>query len=1854
MKKTALLFLFIGATLLSSCNQKSNESENDNPYDFREYISYTTNNLNSVVDPIRIELRKSLDQFESTQEIDTKYISISPKTKGTLRVKNGRNLIFKPKEKLKPDTEYTVSVKLGNLYSDVPSKFKSYTFSFKTYKPNFKINLGNLQSYNKNRQFLKGNLESADFIESEKLSQLLQVTQNGKTLPIKWDTLHSNSNFYPFIIDSIHRQKNDSKIHISWEGKPIDSETHGENDYTIPGLNNFKVVKLETQPAPKASLSINFSDPLDSNQDFSGLVKIEKINDLSFEVDGNVLYVYPDRRVTGDVEVTVFQGIKNTHGFKLKKEFSDLVSFQQLKPAVSLISKGVILPRAKSTPLYFKAVNLSAVDVRIIKIYKDNILQFLQSNDLKNTDVYNTRRVGRRVAKKTIHLGVDEEDKGYWKAYALKLSDFFKADPGALYRVELSFKKDYSTYRCEGENSFQKQENTHFTENLENNDQDQREEQYWNNQIYNWRTTHYDWEHRDNPCYEVYYQPRHFVLTNLMGSDLGLIVKKGTNKTYRFFTTNLINTKSESGVEIKLYDYQQQLIKTIHTGETGSVSFKNEKPVAFVIAQKGDNYAYAKLDDGSSLSISKFDVSGKKLPKGLKGFLYTERGVHRPGDTIHLTFVLNDKDNPLPDNVPVKLEVNNARGKLVQRTILSEKSVGHSSQKGRVKKGFYYFPIPTKNSDPTGNWRAEISVGGVKFHKILKVAAVKPNRLKIKLDFDDKILDVTKPITGLLTSSWLQGAPARNLKVEMEMTLTSNGASFENYKQYNFVDPVRDFNETEIPILKTQLSAAGKARFSKKIALDKKAPSMLQATFLTKVFENGGDFSIDVFSKKLAPYDHFVGLKAPKPHRYDSFYTDEDNTFDIVTLDAQGEASPDRKLSVQVFKIEWRWWWNRGRDHLSEYKDATVHKPYKDFEITSDAKGKAQFVINVPKEHRGRYLIRIKDEKSGHATGMTTYFYRNWGQNRDKAHADNAKMLVFSVDKDAYKVGETAKITFPSGSEGHALVSVENGTEVLLDKWVETEKGKTQIELPITPEMAPNVYINISLLQPHERVKNDLPIRLYGVIPIQVEDPNTILKPQINMPDVLKPKEDFKIEISEKNKREMTYTIAVVDEGLLDLTRFQTPDIHGAFYSLQALGVKTFDLYDDVIGAYSGSVNNIYEIGGDHFAKGAKKHKANRFKPVVEYLGPFHLKPGENRIHHLQMPNYIGSVRTMVVAGNKKEAAYGNAEETTPVRKPLMVLASLPRKLSPGETVTLPVTVFTMGDKVKNAKINIETTDAFEAIDGNSKTIHFDQPGDQLVNFRYKMKPTDKVQKVTVNVIGNGEKASYEVEIDVINPNPITHTLTDYKIEKEQTKSIHYQPYGVAGTNKVKLELSTLPPMDFTKRLQYLIHYPHGCVEQTTSAAFPQLYLADIFDLTKQRKAEMVKNVKATLQRLGDAQMSNGAMPFWPGENKSNTWTTNYAGHFMLEAKAKGYALPISFLNNWLRYQKYEARHWNIHAYSYNSSLGQAYRLYTLALAGQPELAAMNRLRESDQMSNEAKWRLAGAYALTGKKEVAQKIAATANIDFEPHRYDYYTYGSPFRNEAMALETMVVLGDDAQRDLAVSLAKKMSSDHWMSTQETSFALMAMAKMVHKNGGKGLDLTVTQNGKSIAVKTDRAIAERPLKAYKEDNTIKIVNHKENVVFVSLYQEGKLPLGKEVVQHRNLSLKTQFVGEDDKVLSIAKLHQGTEIKAEMTVTNTSSSFVNDIALTQIFPSGWEIVNTSFTDLQGGTKGNADYTDIRDDRIYFYFDLKAGETKTFSVKLNSSYLGRYYLPGTQAEGMYDHSYDARNKGEWVQIIP
>jgi alpha-2-macroglobulin len=1824
-----LSLLLIAFLVLQSCAEKVSTEEFNSDFSlYQDYILNFSSGIVSANSDIRVTLTFDKKEWKPNQEIDNNLFEISPAVKGKMMALASNTIAFIPEKPLAQNTEYRIVFRLSKLIK-TPEELKEFKFSIKTVKQDFIVNVLDLQSYNRDLNYLNGTIQTIDQMTFETASKLVEATQDGKKLKIKFDKALSTPTEFKFLIDSIQRKVKDDIILISWNGEPFEIKQKGSVDFEIPGKDNFKIVGIEIGDEDNQSLFINFSDPIKKGQDLNGLVAVETAQTTTFSIEGNLLKVFFTEPLKGDLLVEVFEGIESDEGYKMKETYSQKVLFNEMKPNVRFVKNGTILPSSSNLKINFESTNLKAVDVKVYRIYKNNILQFLQDNNLNGNR--ELRKVASPIAKQTINL-LERKLPNYskWNTFALDLSKIITPEPGAIYRVELSFNRSYSLYKCDAQ-----------AEIKEAREEDSEEVRSFDNDYYDYYWyDDYDWYDSKNPCEDDYYR-RGPIGMNVLASDLGVIAKRGENGSYVVAVTNIVNTQPVSGATVDLYDFQQQKLASKPTNAEGLANFELDKYAYFAIVSKEGQSTYVKLDEGYSLSVSNFDVSGEKLQKGLKGYLYGERGVWRPGDTLFLSFMLNDAASKLDKSHPIKFVLNDPTGKLTFQSFQKYNELNH-----------YKFIVPTRESHPTGSWEAIVSVGGAQFYKNIKIETIKPNRLKIINKFDSEVLSVSKPNQAQVEVAWLHGAVAKDLKMEIQTKIMAQTTTFKGFTNYVFDDPIRQFETEETTVFNGKINNEGKATVNFQPKISSPSPGMLKASFMTKVYENGGDFSTDVMTSTISPYATYVGLKTPEPNKYGLLETGKTNRFDIVTLDENGNSKSVQNLKVQVYKVQWRWWWDASYDNLSSYVTSNSTTAFKNFTVNTNSSGKASFQFKNEENEWGRYLIRVTDENGGHATGTTVMIdWPYWSGKTRNTDSSNASMLVFSTDKTKYAVGEKASVSFPSSAGGRALISLENGSRIVKTFWATTLKGETKVEIPITPELAPNVFIHITLLQPHASTLNDSPIRLYGIVPIEVLDKNTILEPQITIPDVLKPESKATVRVSEKSGKAMVYTIAIVDDGLLDLTRFKTPNAWNSFYAREALGVKTWDIFDEVIGAYGGKVNQIFSIGGDEDLGGSKAKKANRFKPVVIYLGPFKLEKGKTNAHQIKLPNYVGSVRTMVVAGDVSKSAYGAAEKTSAVRKPLMVLASMPRKISPTEKVRLPITVFAMESQVKNVAVQLKTSSGFQVIGKATQSLNFSQPDEKMVYFDLQVGNRIGVEKVQIIATSGSEKATYEVEINSVNPNPITTEFTDVVLEPNSTKSISVSTFGVAGSNNAQLEISSFPTMDFSGRMQYLIQYPHGCVEQTTSSVFPQLYLTDIFDLSAQRKKEIQKNIKVGIQKLGEFQLANGGFSYWSGQNYADDWSSSYVGHFMIEAEKKGYFLPIQFKSKWIAYQQKASKEWRFN--KANNDLAQAYRLYTLAVAGTPDMASMNRLRETSGISNESKLRLAAAYALAGQKQAAQSVFAQSKID-DTNTNRYYYYGSAKRNRAMALETLILLGQKERAfSLATSLAKSMASDQWMSTQTTAYCLYAMSKFAKENGGKGVEVKYALDGKSEAITTTKSLATRDLVIKSGKNNLTLTNTKSNTLYVRVITSGILPIGEEKVMQSKLFTNIAFKTRNGTVLSVDKVAQGTELVSEITIRNQTNERVDNLALTQIIPSGFEIVNMRFTDFGSFSNNLADHIDIRDDRTNFYFNLKANESRTFRVLLNASYLGRYYLPGMQAEAMYDNSYAARTKGQWVEVV-
>ena len=1857
---TGLFFLLLMIVSFSSCTRTQKDIIPSAEY--APYVNAYTGGVISQNSTIRIELTHEQPMVDLNNELKENPFSFSPSLKGKAYWVSNNTIEFVPEEgTLKPGSLYECTFQLGK-FVEVDKKLKEFNFSFRVQERNFTLSIEPLPitDAQPDEINIKGEICFSDIVKKEEVEKILTVKDgNNKSYPVEIIPT-DNLTRYQFCINQVPRDTEDYQLTITANGSPARIDQTQSEEVLIPAKDSFRFLSATRIDEPENGIEVVFSAPLSDTQDLKGLIEIPELSSSVFQIKENRVFIYFEANQLSKLTLNIHEGVKSSQGKTLGTSHSISFSEINLKPQVEMLTTAAILPDSKSLIIPFRAVNLYAVDLSVIRVFENNVLMFMQTNSLASAN--ELRRSGRLVYKKTLWLGKDtSKDIHNWENYSIDLAGLIRQEPGAIYRVILSFRQEYSAYPCGGVDN----QDIKFADNntpdglmkVSGSALSEADEAVWDTPeayyYYNGGTMDwsvYRWKERDNPCHPSYYMNSdRAAACNVFASNLGMIVKRNSLNKLWIAVSNILDTNPVGKAQVTVYNFQLQPIGKGETNGEGFVEISSKGTPFIVVAEAEKQKAYVRVVDGEEQSVSRFDVGGKEIQKGLKGFIYGERGVWRPGDTLHISFILEDREKRIPDKHPVALEIYNPKGQFYTKMISTQ-----------GMNGFYTFDVPTQAGDPTGLWNAYIKVGGTTFHKGLRIETIKPNRLKINLTLPKILQSTDKNVTVPLTSAWLTGATASKLKAKVEMSLSKVNTQFKNYGQYIFNDPATDFTTIKTDVFDGILNAEGKAGVTLKVPAATNAPGMLNATFTTRVFEPGGDASIYTQSIPFSPFVSYVGINLNQPKgKY--IETDKDHVFDVVTVNSQGQPVNRSNLEYKIYRISWSWWWENSDESFGTYINNSSITPVASGKLQTSG-GKTTFKFRVDYPSWGRYLVYVKDKDSGHATGGTIYV--DWPESRgrsNKTDPSGIKMLTFSLDKDSYEIGETATAIIPAAAGGRALVSIENGSSVLHREWIEvTNEGDTKYTFEITPEMAPNVYLHISLLQPHAQTINDLPIRMYGIAPVFVTNRQTVLQPQIQMPEVLRPETDFNVTVSEKSGKPMTYTLAIVDDGLLDLTNFKTPDPWNEFYSREALGIRTWDMYDNVLGASAGAYSSLFSVGGDATLKPADA-KANRFKPVVKFIGPFYLEKGRQQTHTLKLPMYVGSVRAMVVAG--QDGAYGNAEKTAFVRTPLMLLSTLPRVLSIQEEITVPVNVFAMEKQVKNVTVSLQASGGGVQIEGShQQSLTFNRPGDQLVFFT--LKTGNKTGKATIKLTasGSGQQTKETIEIEVRNPNPIVTLRSSEWIETGQNKELSYQLGSLSANNQIKLEVSRIPSVDISRRFDFLYNYQHHCTEQLTSKALPLLFIAQ-FKTIDTREAEKIKaNVQEAIRQIYARQLPNGGFVYWPGNAVADEWISSYTGMFLTLAQEKGYAVHANVLNKWKRFQRAAAQNWRMPQEANNwqqwqSELQQAFRLYTLALAGAPEYGAMNRMKEQPGLSIQAKWRLAAAYALTGKMKPAEELVYNAETVI-PYSSMNQIYGSSDRDEAMILETLLLM--NRERDAlqqAKVVSKNLSQENWFSTQSTAFALMAMGRLAEKLSGS-LDFTWTWNGKQQpAVKSAKAVFEKEISTSPKSGTVAVKNQGKGALSVDLITRTQLLNDTLPAISDNLRMDIRYASMDGKPMSVNDIRQGTDFTAIASISNTSGTTdYTNLALTHIIPSGWEVYNERMTvpeaepqettDSSGNVSGQYTYQDIRDDRVLTYFNLRRGETKIFTIRLQATYAGNFILPAVQCEAMYDVNVQARSK--------
>ena len=1825
----SILLLFNGCA-----EKKTDQTRISRPAEIAELVSHVTSGIVSSTDEVRVRfVEPQVKRDVVGHPLKNPVFSFNPSVDGIARWKDERTLVFRPNRPLPLRQEYRGTLDTATLLTQkdllpLTLQFAVAGRAIASLSADFELQKENDPRY----LAYCGTIVFTEETTLDAVATAAGLRAESEELDLSWEAAESGVEF-TFTSSTIERGSAEQSFVLSIAKAGLDITRDYEKRVVLSPLREMSVQEVDIQESDEhPRITIAFSDDLDRRQDITGLVTAAPPLETRLKAADNKVIVSGEFRYGQSYTLTVHAGIRSRWGTVVQQAYSQEVAFEDLKPQIRFANDGVFLPSINQRRIRFMTLNLNKAKLEIKRVFDSNLGQFLQSQQLDSArdrrQRFNDRyvnRVGIGVVDTVLEIGAE---RNVWLQHELDLDSLIQPGEKGPFLISLSFEHEDMLYGS--------------PEELE----EARKNRRW----FRGRDRHshpYSWGY-------LYSHGR--VYKPVILSDIGLTHKKA-HERHLVHATDIGTTAPLSGVTVTLRTYQNQIVAQQVTDGEGKADFSNTAGDVFYVEAEKDGQRSVIKSNEMAWNLSAFDTGGEaSAAAGIRAFIYTERGVYRPGDEINLSVIARNEGHTFPENHPVSLEVYTPRDQLV---------VEQTKRDGR--DGFYSFSFKTDLEDPTGNWKARVLVGSRTFDHVLKIETVAPYRLKVNVEAEKQALTWKDETLSLdVLSTYLVGNPASGLEAEVEVKLRNAPKQFSKYSSFSFTDETVDYETRGTRVFKGPLDAEGKAHVDWQMPSLESAPSALEAIVIAKVFEKGGRPNRNVASIPVDPYPYYVGIDKPQ-FRYGYARVGTPVRTPIILVTPEGEAVAGRPLTCRIYRNTTHWWWeydNRDAFRLRYKKDQNTELVG---ESTLFTKGVPVPLVFTPGD-RGDYLIEVQDgDEAGHTAAF--FIHANvWGE--ASAGGRDAGVLALRADKEKYTPGDRAVVSFPVPREGAVLVSVERGLRILHTRWYKLHEDQTElaVDIPITAEMTPTAYAAVSVLQPHHQTLNDRPIRMYGVVPLHVEEAGTRQDVQIVMPDELESRGPFEVEIQTADGQPTQFTVAVVDEGLLDLTRFRTPDPWKAFFRKLGLGVRTYDLFSHIIGVNKGDIFKTFSIGGGMAGAPSQpeSERAKRFRAVSMFKGPLMTDEQGGARVSFDMPDYIGSVRVMAVAAHGNR--YGHAEKAVPVKTDLMVLPTLPRVLGPGDTVTVPVTVFAMADSVGPVSVSIDLDGPLALLGEDRQTVVFGAAGEQDVQFQVRAEAAVGPAGVSIAATSEDVTTTHRTDLQVRPSSPRVYAFEEKEVLPGESVSFTVPDRGIPGSNHAQISLRRRPNLQFAHRLLWLIRYPYGCIEQVVSSVFPQLYLKEFLKERKSRRTEkeIDNNINAGISRLRKFQLPSGAFTYWPGNRDPSFWGTSYAGHFLVEARKLGYHVPQDVQANWLRHQKSQA------LTTRDDLTDRVYRVYLLALAGEPQIGPMNLLKEGSlqDMNNMEKWLLAGAYRLAGVEGTANEILRSTGMEVEDYTEFGGTYGSGLRDRAIILDMLVLFERWREADaLAEELALALSSPDWHSTQTTGFTLLAMGKYLRALED-GTDETPVMmgtlslpDGQTIDFNTEEISYQVEIESgFGRELEVRLdKNATVKRAFVTLDWDG-VPLKSDLPdQSRNLTLEVEWLDEDGMPVDPTALAQGASFWGHIQVSNpTHAREIEELALVQMLPAGWEIENVRLSEeappgwMSQWQLNREEYLDIRDDRAMWFFDLAPNQAPLdFAVKLNAVTVGSFVLPPTTVEAMYDNRYKAITAGTDVKVL-
>ncbi len=1491
--------------------------------------------------------------------------------------------------------------------------------------------------------------------------------------------------------------------------------------------------------------------------------------------------------------VTIAQGLTARDGARLSREFSGPVVLRNLEPSLGFESPGTYLAREGLKNVAIEVVNLSEFHLEVFKVYANNLVYYLA-----NPTSWNMRQMGRRILERDVSVQIPSNQP---TLVTLDLSTFLEEHPVGLFHIFL---------RAQG--------------------------RFWQ-----------------------------YIQKTVLVTDIGLIAKRGSD-ALNVWALNTTTLEPQSGVEVTLWSNTNQSMGSARTDAdgqaviTGLAEQADEFEPYVLTARRREDTSFL-LFEQCGVSTADFEVGGRPfLDRGYEAFLYTERGVYRPGESVHLAAMVRGPRATVPPSFPVRVSLLRPDG----RTLTERQS-------RTLESGLLEFALEIPASAPTGRYQAQLFAAGESpiGNASFSVEEFMPDRMRVEVIPERTSWRTGEELAALVRGTMFFGPPAAGCRLDATLTLEAAPFRPTGFGSFTFGDPRATFAPESIEIGSRELDGKGEAPVRVRLPVDLLPPAMLRGILTASVRESGGRAVTRSAGIDVHPYSTYPGIRRTAEGYADVGQAEE---LDFVVLDPNGTPLAGRTVTARLLKINWQTSLVRDTRGVYRYQSERTEIPFEEVQVVS---GPEPVSFSFTPREWGLFVVRLTDPASG-GSCATEFYASGWGFT--PWSMDQPDRVGLELDRPVYRAGDRARVLIKAPFPGRLLLTVER-ERVLQAEWIVMEENTAEVTLTTREEWGPNVYVTASLVRSVSSGDSHAPRRAWGTAPLAIDMTQNRLTIAVAAPATTRPKSplevSLRIQTAEGNRPAgpVHLTLAAVDEGILQLTDFRDPNPMDFFYGRRRLEVTSYDLFALLLPEQERS--EVYSLpGGDRASALRMEHlsagSVRRVKPVALWSGWVDADTdGTTRIR-FDLPEFNGRLRLAAVAaaGGK----FGTGIATVTVSDPIVLTPTLPRFLTAGDAFRMPVQVYNSTGATGVFQLALEVEGPV-AIEGETRTrVELAAGAEGSAIFRVRSRDVQGTAIFRLTAEGGGARSTVTTEVPLRPASPPSSVTGAGSVHAGEDVTFDLPADWVAGTARVVVSVDPFPSVSLSGDLQDLLHYPYGCVEQITSQVFPLLYfrdLARVVDpaLFTSRAPEYF--VEEGIRRILGMQTNAGSFALWPGGEFVNEWASLYALHLLIEARRAGFSVPDQPIRDgalWAREMLTgQLRPWQRPAGFYIWSASQqlrtqAYAAYVLALAGRPERGVMNLLLTSrlDDLSLEGRMLLAGAFALSGDTATAFRLLPSSVRPAPAGRETGHTFGSAVRDNAIVLSVLADVAPDhaAVPDLVRYLCGRAGVDHWWSTQETAWSLLALGKVMQR-AARG-----TYTGQMFVDGRERApLSPDPLRI--EDPALAghaVRLHVEGEGLAWYFWEVRgTPTGQRFTeQDQGLQVRRRFLDLGGHPVPTDSLRHGDLYVTELRIKALQQNLEN-VVVDDMLPSGLEIENPRLSGrgtidwVEQQSTLTPDYLDIRDDRLLLFCELTAGKEARYFYTVRAVTEGVFVLPPVSAECMYDGSIRSIASSGGVRVL-